>query len=444
MKQLLDEPALRALARGCAVLGTGGGGDSRIGLLQAMQAAQEFGPAELVDLDELPSDALIMPCGVIGAPTVAIEKIGNGNEGVVLRDHLEEITGRTVAALMPAEIGGSNGLLPVCWASRVGLPVVDADGMGRAFPEVPQVTMHLAGISPSPYVLTDERGNVIVLRVMSGAWVERLARAAAVEFGGSAVAAEYTMTVEQARGATVRRTVSLAIRIGEAITAAADPIAGLIAATGGFTLVSGRVTDVERRTTKGFVRGSVVIEGLGDDAGRLLRLELQNENLVALEQGTVRASAPDLISVLDSETADAIPTERVRYGQRVTVIAMACDPIWRTPHGLQMAGPRAFGYDFDYAPVEELVSVNARLSSRQRCRRDEHRRRDPGPLRSGPRQGQGADHGGRDQRHYRCRARPGSCWSARHPGRNCSASSTLRHSACRSGRRSPTPPTTRA
>ena len=120
MKQLLDEPALRALARGCAVLGTGGGGDSRIGLLQAMQAAQEFGLTELVDLDELPSDALIMPCGVIGAPTVAIEKIGNGNEGVVLRDHLEQITGRKVAALMPAEIGGSNGLLPVCWPAGSG------------------------------------------------------------------------------------------------------------------------------------------------------------------------------------------------------------------------------------------------------------------------------------------------------------------------------------
>jgi len=304
MKHLLDEPALRALARGCAVLGTGGGGDSRIGLLQAMQAVQEFGPTELVDLDELPSDVLIMPCGVIGAPTVAIEKIGNGNEGVVLRDHL-------------------------------------------------------AGISPSPYLMTDERGNVIVLRPISGAWLERLARAAAVEFGGSAVAAEYAMTAEQARGATVRGTVSLAIKIGEAMAAAADPVAALIAATGGFTLVSGKVTDVERRTTKGFVRGSVVIEGLGDDAGRLLRLELQNENLVALEQGTVRASVPDLISVLDSETADAIATERVKYGQRVTVIAMACDPIWRTLPGLQMAGPHAFGYDFDYAPVEELAGADA-------------------------------------------------------------------------------------
>jgi DUF917 family protein len=105
------------------------------------------------------------------------------------------------------------------------------------------------------------------------------------------------------------------------------------------------------------VRGSVVVEGLGDDAGRLLRLELQNENLVALEQGRVRASVPDLISVLDSETADAISTERIRYGQRITVIAFACDPVWRTEQGIAVAGPRAFGYDFDYVPVEELASA---------------------------------------------------------------------------------------
>ena len=66
-----------------------------------------------------------------------------------LLDHLERLTGRKVAALMSAEIGGSNGLLPISWAARIGLPVVDADGMGRAFPLVPQVTMELAGVDPA-------------------------------------------------------------------------------------------------------------------------------------------------------------------------------------------------------------------------------------------------------------------------------------------------------
>ena len=359
MKLLLGSDELRAMARGCAILGAGGGGDPYLGLLQALQASAEYGPVPLVDLDELPDDSLIMPCGGIGAPTVSVEKIENGDEGMRLREHLEAVTGRTVSALMSCEIGGANGLVPVCWAARMGLPVLDGDGMGRAFPEVPQVAMHLAGISPSPAVMTDERGNVLVFRTITGDWMERLERAAAVEFGGAASSTEYSLTVAEARqGAIVPNTVSLAIRIGRAVAEAErSPITALLAEIGGIRLISGKITDVDRRTTSGFVRGSVLVEGLGDDAGRLVRLELQNENLVALERGRVLASVPDLISVLDSETADAIVTERVRYGQRVTVIAFACDPIWRTEKGIAAAGPRAFGYDFDYQPVEGLAGA---------------------------------------------------------------------------------------
>jgi uncharacterized protein len=360
MKRLLDPDSLRALAFGCAVLGAGGGGDPYLGLLQALQATEDFGPVPLVDLDELPGDSLIMPCGGIGAPTVSVEKIENGDEGGRLREHLQFLTGRPVAALMAAEIGGANGLLPITWAARMGLPVADADGMGRAFPEVPQVTMHLAGISPSPAVMTDERGNLVIFRTISGHWMERLERAAAVEFGGAASSTEFSLTAAEARTATVRDSVSLAIRIGEAVRGAdGAPVDALIAKVGAFQLVTGKVLDVERRTSSGFARGSVVVEGLGEDSGRLIRLELQNENLVALERGRVLASVPDLISVLDSETADAIVTERISYGQRVTVIAFACDPVWRTEKGIMVAGPRAFGYDFDFVPVEELASATA-------------------------------------------------------------------------------------
>ena len=99
--------------------------------------------------------------------------------------------------------------------------MVDADGMGRAFPLMPQVTMHLAGIDPNPGVMTDERGNVIVFRTISGAWMERLERAAAVEFGGAAASTEYILTVAQAREAhRARARSSLAIEIGEAVAAA--------------------------------------------------------------------------------------------------------------------------------------------------------------------------------------------------------------------------------
>jgi DUF917 family protein len=208
--------------------------------------------------------------------------------------------------------------------------------------------------------MTDERGNLVIFQTISGQWMERLERAAAVEFGGAASSTEFSMTAAQARGATVRNSVTLAIRIGEAVSrAAADPVDALIAEVGAFRLITGKVLDVERRTTSGFARGSVVVEGLGPDVARLIRLEIQNENLVALERGRVLASVPDLISVVDTETADAIVTERVAYGQRVAVIAFPCDPVWRTEKGIMVAGPRSFGYDFDYVPVEELAGATA-------------------------------------------------------------------------------------
>jgi DUF917 family protein len=351
----IDASNIDALALGCAVLGAGGGGDTSVGRLMALQAVEDYGPVPLVDLDDLPDDALIMPCGGIGAPTVSIEKIENGAEGARLREHVERLWGRPVVAFLSAEIGGSNGLIPIVWAARVGLPVVDADGMGRAFPEVPQVTMHVAGISPNPAVMTDERGNVVIFDAVSGHWMERMERAAAVEFGGMASSSEYQLTAAQARTATVLHSVSLAIRIGEAILhAEGEPVGALVEAIDAVALIEGKVVDVERRTTAGFVRGSATIAGLGDDGGREVRLEIQNENLVALEAEAVLAIVPDIITVLDTESGRAISTERLRYGQRVTVIAFPCDPIWRSERGLEMAGPRAFGYEVDYTPVEVL------------------------------------------------------------------------------------------
>jgi uncharacterized protein len=161
--------------------------------------------------------------------------------------------------------------------------------------------------------------------------------------------------VEQAKTATARGTVSLAIRIGAAVLGAEhDPIASLIDMVQAVALIGGKIVDVDRRVTGGFVRGSVTVDGIGTDADRVLRLEIQNENLVAIEDGTVLATVPDIITVCDTETGIPIHTERLRYGQRVTVIAFPCDPIWRTDRGLELAGPRSFGYDLDYVPVEAI------------------------------------------------------------------------------------------
>jgi DUF917 family protein len=355
----IDEHDIAALARGCAILGTGGGGEVTTNALVARQAIAEHGPVQLVTLDDLPQDGILMPVGGIGAPSVSAEKIGSGDEVEFLRQAVEDVLRRPVVALMASEIGGGNGLYPIAAAARSGLPVVDGDAIGRAFPEVHMVSMNVAGLLPELIVVADERRNTVILRPIDGEWAELLARSATEVFGGSAAMADYVMPVSRAKGTIIVGTVSQALRIGRSVVGAADPVAALTDELGAVRLVEGKVVDVERHTSGGFVRGSVVIEGYGDDVGRLVRIEIQNENLVAFEDGRVLASVPDLITLVDNQTADAIATEFLRYGQRIAVLAFACAPIWRTPAGIRIAGPRAFGYDVDYVPVEERHVVQA-------------------------------------------------------------------------------------
>jgi len=59
-----------------------------------------------------------------------------------------------------ADIGGINSLEPLTAGVALGLPIVDADGVGSAFPEL-QMTLPFVYGSPSyPAALADEKGNV--------------------------------------------------------------------------------------------------------------------------------------------------------------------------------------------------------------------------------------------------------------------------------------------
>ena len=78
--RLLTEQNIEDIALGAAVLGTGGGGDPYIGKLMARQAIRDYGPVELYALDELNEDDLIVPTAMMGAPTVMVEKMPNGDD----------------------------------------------------------------------------------------------------------------------------------------------------------------------------------------------------------------------------------------------------------------------------------------------------------------------------------------------------------------------------
>lgn len=345
---------LEDIATGGAVLGTGGGGDPYIGKLMAREAIRRHGPVPLVDAGSLPDDALVVPVCMMGAPTVMTEKLPQGEELMRAFDQIQRVLGRRVDAVLCGEAGGVNSCVPFVVAASAGLPLVDGDGMGRAFPELQMVTFTLHGVSATPMVLCDDKGNALVLDTVSNAWTERLARAATIEMGGSALLAFYPMSGAVAKRAVVRGTLSLCARIGrtlrEARAANADPVAALAAVLGADVAFVGRVVDVDRRTEGGFARGQARLAGLEDHKGRTLRIDFQNEFLIAECDGAVLATTPDLISALDADTGAAVTADGLRYGQRLVVVTYDCDPKWRTPEGIALVGPRYFRYDQDYAP----------------------------------------------------------------------------------------------
>lgn len=345
----LDAENIEAFALGCAVLSAGGGGDTATGLAMARHAIECHGPVEVVAAAGLAPDALVMPCGLIGSPTVAQERIWSGDEGERLANAVARLHGARVDVLMCYEIAGANGLLPVLWAARLGTPLLDADGMGRAFPEMQQQAMHVAGVAAGPVVLNDGRDNDIVLHSADNLAAERLARSCTAALGGTCAGALYVMSGRVARSAAILGSVSRAVAVGRAmhVRRSGWP-AALADETGGRVLIEGRIVEIERSGGAGFARGHAVVEGT-DLQGRRLRLELQNEVLVALEDGEVVATVPDVIAVLGLVDGRPVGTERLQYGQRVGVVAVPAPEVWRSAAGLAVVGPRSFGYDLDYA-----------------------------------------------------------------------------------------------
>lgn len=357
MSKTITMDDMDAIALGGAFLGTGGGGDPYIGKLMAKQALQEAGTVTLCDVADIADDALCVSVFMMGAPTVMVEKIPSGDEILAALTQLENFLGKKVDALICVEAGGLNSTIPYMVAAKTGLPLIDGDGMGRAFPELQMVTFTLHNVAACPMVLTDDKGNSSLFSTVSNQWTERMARAVTIEMGGAALVAGFPMTGAQAKVAMIRGTLTLLQDIGDIIlqSRAASTHSGdaLRAKLGGKHLFTGRVVDIERITTGGFARGKMHLRGTEAFHGQDLFVHFQNEFLLAeTVDGNVLCSTPDLICALDADVGLPVTTEQMRFGLMVELTGLPADAQWRTPEGLALAGPAYFGYDHPFVPLE--------------------------------------------------------------------------------------------
>ncbi|MCL4162377.1 UNVERIFIED_CONTAM: hypothetical protein GTU68_045347 [Idotea baltica] len=356
---VLDYDDLLALEVGAGILGTGGGGNPYIGRLRAKVAMEQGYTLSILPHQKISDEALCISMGGIGAPVVGVERVREGREGLRCVRALEEHLNVRVDAIACEEIGGSNAMEPLITASFAGLPVIDCDGMGRAFPEMQMTTYAIYGHSSTPSALCDVHGNVVLFKhAASELWHERMARATVVAQGGASTLASAPMTGAFLKRYAIPNSYTQAIRLGRAVRAAQaandDPIAAICEKENGKVLFSGKIVDLKRNLLGGFVRGDVQLSGIDSNQGDVGEIHIQNENLVFYQNNEMRCCVPDLILVLDVDTGEAITTEMLRFGQRVAVVALPCHQLLRSPEALKVVGPEAFGLDgVIYRPLEE-------------------------------------------------------------------------------------------
>lgn len=345
---------VESIALGAGILGTGGGGNPYLGKIRLWEVMRQGGQPKVISPDQVPDEARISTVGGMGAPTVGIERLSQGEEMLGAVKTLEQHLGAPIPYVISGEIGGSNSLSALLVSAQSGRIAVDGDGMGRAFPELQMNTFVINGIPVAPLAVCDVRGQTtVVSHVLDARWAERIARAVTVQMGGASGLAARSMTGAEMKRAAVWDSLTLAKRLGEMVREARarrdDPALAAAAMMNGQILFRGKIIDVTRRTTAGFARGNIRLRAnSGSDE---LEIDIQNENLIARRDGAVIAVVPDLITLVTEDDGEPVGTEVLRYGLRVAVLGMPCTPQLRSKTALQFVGPRAFGYDIDYTPL---------------------------------------------------------------------------------------------
>ncbi|HUW96519.1 MAG TPA: DUF917 domain-containing protein [Anaerolineae bacterium] len=359
--------------RGLCFLATGGGGSPEVGLKALLDQLEAGRNIEWVDADSLPQEAwTAVVAGMGGRPAGGgaeeeLAKLGCTEEKhdylgmlVTAVRALQDSAGVKVQAIVPVEIGADNVPVPMVAAMELGLPVVDGDyAGGRAIPEVPQTIPEIRSVPVCPMSFVTRWGDVLILKdTVSTAMADRIGRMVNLASYGEIGCSCYLMQIREVKEVLASGTLSEALRVGQVIREArekgADPVAQTVKAVDGWLLFEGEITEVEiaDEQSYAFGLGSYQLRGSGSSKGRSFKIWYKNEYHVSWMDGRPFVTSPDSMIMVDLESAEPALSFDFSVGDRVAVIGRKGHPIHRKPEGIEVLGPRHFGFDLDYVPIE--------------------------------------------------------------------------------------------
>jgi DUF917 family protein len=137
-----DKYALKDIQRGAAFLSAGGGGPNHLGndIINTLNNCK----VAMASLEDVPDHAYAVVSAYLGSPTAAAQ-LQHPTFSSLQRaiDALQRTSGHQVDFVVPGEMGAVNSLAPILAAHDLQVPVVDADGCGRAVPLLGATTFGL-------------------------------------------------------------------------------------------------------------------------------------------------------------------------------------------------------------------------------------------------------------------------------------------------------------
>ncbi|RLG89280.1 MAG: DUF917 domain-containing protein [Thermoprotei archaeon] len=371
---LKDKIDVEDFVRGCTFLGTGGGGSPQLGLKLLLEDLEKYGEIVIHDINKLRNDAYVCTpylMGSIAPKTPEVikkmeslglkKKIGLANKILALAVlELEKYLGIEIEAIVPIEIGGANTPGPIDAALSLGKLVVNGDYAGRAIPEVAQITTHLYNVPPYPATYIDEYGNkTIIIKAINYPMAERIGKMISVAAFGLVGGASFAITAREMKKVIIPNTLTECYEIGKTLREARekgeDPALAVAKKMNGWVLFKGIVKKKEWEDREGYMWGTTYIEGIDNFEKHSAKIWFKNENHIMWFDEKVIATSPDIIEVIDSITGEPITNTDLKEDMKVSVIGLKGREPFRTPKGLEILGPKHFGFDIEYIPIEKRV-----------------------------------------------------------------------------------------
>lgn len=361
--------------RGLTFLGTGGGGAPERGLkllLERLDAGVRLGWTSVEDLAPDRWTATVAGLGgrppKEGPPARELEQLGlispryENTLPIALRE-LAAYAGVEVGAIVPGEVGAGNSTVPLITAAELGIPTVDGDyAGGRSIPELSQIAPEVLGKSLFPVTMVDRWGNITIVKSGANAQMaDRIGRMlAAAAYGGVAFAC-LLLQAKDAQALMHHGSMTQALEIGRILRRAresgSDPADAVVRQHDGWVLFRGEVvaSDVEAKEAYMFGYGTHHLRGVGEFAGHTFRIWYKNEYHVSWLNERPYVTSPDAIAVLDLDSGEPHINNSIAPGQRVAVVGRKAPPAYRTARGIELLGPRHYGFELDYVPIEQKV-----------------------------------------------------------------------------------------